>query len=380
MTTKSMFGKMAFFSVCFIGFLTIATISKADVLEPSAYQLFGISAAYNDVFFGDYYGRNGDIEGHAAIKGNVDVQSYGFGSGEQNLHSREVNSTPTLVVGGNVKASGSGVYDGDAYIQGTLTPQAGKTKWNTLSTQGTGPYNSVDPGYQGTAGTVYVKGTQDSDLDYQYQKHTEESIPFDFTVAENQLRTVSSDIWALQNTVGATIEDRNIVIDLSGLTGLQVITLDAAAFMEMGSNRNIFINNAGDDLTLIVNVTNELGLDYLWLRNEIVINGNADPMYADFDGSNILFNTYIENVRIENVAFNASLLALDAEVYVTHGNIDGQVFAGSGYTEAGGEFHAYYTFDDKHFQPAATPEPASMLIFGLGMGALALARRRRKAD
>ena len=361
-------------------FATLTDTMRADIESPSAYQLFGISASYNDVFFGDYYGRNGDIEGHAAIKGNVDVQSYGFGSGEQNLHSREVNSTPTLVVGGNVKASGTGVYDGDAYIQGTLTPQDGGSKWNTLSTKGTGPYNSVDPGYQGTAGTVYVKGTLDADLDYQYQKHTEASIPFDFTVAENQLRTVSSDLWSLENTLDALFEDRNIVIDMTGLSGLQVLTLDAADFMDMGTNRNILINNAGDDLTLVINVTNEQGLDYLWLRNEIVINGEAGPMYADFDGSNILLNTAIENVRIENVAFNASLLALDAEVYVTHGNIDGQVFAGSGYTEAGGEFHAYYTFDDKHFQQTVTPEPASILIFGVGMGALALSRRRRKAE
>ena len=371
----------------FFAFLALAFTANADIVQPNAYQIFGISGAYNDVFFGNYYGNEGDIEGHAAIKGDLTAINYGFGSGEMAKHAGNKN---VLVVGGNVYAKGAGVYDGNAYIAGSLNPTTvnGKTdKWNTVhaTDRVVADYNRENPNYKAEKGTIYANGFPTGDPDStQSQKRFAESgmstIPFDFTVAENQLRTVSTDLRSMQSTIDASFNDRNIVIDMSGLAGLQVLTLDAAHFMGMGSDRNLFINNAGDDLTLIVNIINEQGLDYLWLRNEIVINGNSDPMYAGFDGSNILFNTDMENVRIENVAFNASLLALDAEVYVRQGNIDGQVFAGSGYTERGGEFHAYYTFDDKHFQPTVTPEPASILIFGLGMGSLALARRHRRRN
>lgn len=358
--------------------------ARADIEGTSAGQFFGISSAYNDVFLGNYYGNEGDIEGHAAVGGNLTAINYGFGSGEMATHADNKN---VLVVGGDVYAKGAGVYDGNAYIAGSINPTAvnGKTdKWNTVhaSDRVIAEYNQGNPNYQAEKGTIYANSFPTGNPDtIQNQKWFSESgystIPFDFTVAKEQLQTASSQLWNYQDTLTASFNDRNIVIDLAGLTGLQVLTLDAVDFMNMGDNRNIYINNAGADLTLLINITNELNSDYLWLRNEIVINGVADPMYADFDGSNILLNTDMENVRIENVAFNGSLVALNAEVYVREGNIDGQVFAGSGYTERGGEFHAHYTFDDRHLTNA-TPEPASMLIFGAGLVGLAAVRRFRK--
>ena len=339
-------------------------------------SLLGISAVYNDVFFGDYYGRNGDIEGHAAIKGNVDVQSYAFGSGEQNLHPN--SQGPTLVVGGNVTSSSSGVYDGDAYIAGTLTPQPGQNKWNMLSAMGTGPYNTVDPGYQGTPGWIYVAGTPDVDLDYQYQKHTTDSIPFDFALAEAQLRQVSDSLFGLQDTVYAGIVNGNYTVDLTGLTGLQVVTIDTSVFNELGRTNNIYIN-AGADTTLIINISDPANLGVLNLQKEFIINGIDSPSYGDFDGSNILINTDVALVDVQQAAINASLLALDALIMVQHGNIDGQTFGASAWTMNGGEFHAYYTFDDKHFRGNDVPEPATCLIVACGLVGFGYARRRFSA-
>ena len=316
----------------------------------------------------------GDIEGHAAIKGNLDAHAYGFGSGEQNLHPN--SQGPTLVVGGNAKVSSSSVYDGDAYIAGTLTPQAGQNMWNMLGTQGTGPYNTVDPGYQGTPGWVYVAGTPNSNLDFQYQKNTTESIPFDFVLAEAQLRKVSTDLYALQDTVYAGIINGNYTIDVTG-TGIQVVTIDTSVFNELGRTNNIYIN-AGADTTLIINVTDVLGLGVLNLQKEFIINGIAVPSYGDFDGSNILINTNIAQVDIQRAAINASLLALDAHIMVQSGNIDGQAFGASAWTTNGGEFHAYYTFNDKHFRGASVPEPATCLIVVCGLVGLGYAQRRRE--
>ena len=342
-------------------FLLFAILSAGVFVSSARADLFGISSPYNDVFFGDYYGRNGDIEGHAAIKGNLDVFAYSFGQFHQNLHP--ASQGPTLVVGGNVKSSGATV-EGDTYIAGTLSPQ-GSDKWNTLGIQG--------------YGTMYLGG--DSELLYSYQKPIT-TIPFDFELAEAQLWSVSSNLYNLANTVICEyVNQSTYIIDLTGKTGLQVVTIDAAIFNALLNTQNIWVN-AGADTTLIINVTDDGNAGYLNLKKEFAINGNVNPSYGPFDGSNILINTDIDKVNISGVALNASLLALNAHIDVQNGNIDGQAFGASASTSGGGEFHAFYKFDDKHVHfedtpPASVPEPATCAILACGLLGLGYANRRR---
>ncbi|GHT29222.1 hypothetical protein FACS18942_10260 [Planctomycetales bacterium] len=381
---------------------------RADVVAPGTTQLLGIAAEFNDVFFGDFYGKNGDIEGHAAIQGNVTAIDYGFGGGEMAKHQGET----VLVVGGNVNAKGTGVYDDNAYIKGTLTGintdgTKNSGQWNSMhaTDKVVAQYNQENLNYKAATGTVFAAEIADGAGRYDYHPHQEldaaqhhsfttaadVDLLFDFAVAKEQLTRTSADLAALQSTVSGTFDSsNNYIIDLTGLSGLQVVDIDAQVFQTIGNliGSNLYINtDLNADLTLLINITNQNALEDLYLRREFVINGQGgessgiEHINGSFDGSNILINTDMSHITIENTAINASLLALDAEVYIQHGNINGQTFAGSGYTENGGEFHAYYTFDDKHLTTNATPEPATMLIFGLGAlaaSAFTAARRRMR--
>lgn len=389
---KTYFGNI-FTSFLFTAILLVApSVAQADVITG---PVFGKNAMFQDVFFGNYTGRDGDIEGHAAIKGDVDAFRYGFGSGQQNLHT----DGPVLVVGGNVKATGSGVFDGNGYIGGTSTTYAknaviygqdgttpyirnkviGRSVSDTdyLSPAGEGrtiSYNTLDPGYIGRAGTV--------------QSGYNVSNVFDFDAAEAELRQISSGLFSLNDNItgeasylgeylGKTYQKLELNLTQAGLN---VITLDVSLLNQLGWGT--FSINSQVDSTLLINVTDVNGIGY-WDMATMIINGmdqmEQTKQYYDFDGSNILFNVQ-DSLRINSIGQDiyASVLAVDSDFTVMAGHISGQVFGRSAYTEQGGEFHAYYTFDDKHL-PNATPEPATILIFGIGMvgGAVAAYRRKR---
>lgn len=355
-------------------------VVTADVVHPSADHLFGISAGYNAVIFGNYTGISGDTEGHLAVQGNVDIQNHAIGAGQMVAHQEG----PVLVVGGSVYAGSSGVYDGDAYIGGSLNTTGGYWNGLTANDNTVVGYNSLDPDYKATTGDFYIGDTSNFGTSlgvYGYMHQLESSLPFDFAVAKDQLTQVSTDLRNLtanatgtQDFLNATLYD--YVIDLTDMSGLQVVDVDASILNGLGKSGSIRITG-GEDTTLIINVTNEYGLDVLTLNSTFYVNGEAGEAHNGiFDGRNILITTDIGTVDV-NTTLNASLLALDSVVNVTAGHVSGQTFASEANLTGGGEFHAYYTFDDKHFT-SNVPEPATMLIFGLGLGALPLARRFRK--
>ncbi len=371
------------FRFCFLAALVqFVPILRADVVQSGENRLFGISASYNDVFFGDYFGRGGDTEGHLAVQGSVDVQSHGFGAFRMEKHQ----DGPVLVVGGDVIASGTTVHDGNAYIGGKLNPQKGNSQWNSLGVSSDGVLS--EPGYQGSSGTIYVNDDSTFNRPYNvpgYHKSFAEGniseLPFDFGLAKGQLQTVSSSLWALGETAtGAYNSSGDYVIDLIGSGGLQAVTVDAGIFQRLAeTGKNLFVN-AGADTTLILNVSDMYGIGLLDLSRELFLNGQNEQFDGEFDGGNVLINTNVKNVNVSNANINASILALDALFDIQGGHISGQVFGDSVDLTNGGELHAYYTFDDRHFD-VLTPEPATFAFFAIagviGLSMTYCSRRKR---
>lgn len=366
--------------VCVCSLFLLSSVARADVVGAGVSHLFGISSAYNDVFFGNYEGVNGDIEGHAAIGGDLTASAYSFGDWRREKHSEG----PVLVVGGNAYVSSSTYADGDVYVQGSMNNFDGTPAgWNALTRNNNTGGTVTDPGYvSNMAGNVYIGDKSNlGSSHYDYYKQLEGGIPFDFALAKEQLTNVSSELMALGATAQVQQNGKNFVVDVRGSDGLQTVFIDAALFQLMndisGSSLSIL---ADADTTVLVNVTNDSNLDILYLTKDLILNGHAGDFDDDgFDGRNVLFNVdgSIDEIYLAEISFQGSILAVDSNFDVQHGHVSGQAFGNNATTSNGGEFHAYYDFDDKHFNNV-TPEPASILIFGAGIGGLALTRRFRK--
>lgn len=371
---KSVFVIFGFLGI--MVFLCSPLLLKGESVSSGESRLFGIAADYNNVFFGDYRGTNGDIEGHAAIGGNLYASAYSFGDWRREKHS----GGPVLVVGGDAYVSSSTVGDGDAYIGGNLYAYNGAKNWNMLTRSTTSGILTDSSYISNYDGTIYIGG--ENKISYDYYEQLNGEVPFDFAAAQNALRTVSSELMSFNATTLGIFTNGDYVIDLSGLSGIQTVFVDAQIFQMLSNTGKNMMIYADADTTLILNVTNELGLDTLYLNRDVLLNGHAADFDSDdFDGRNLLMNvdSSIENIDVSKISFQGSILAVDSHFDVAHGHVSGQAFGASATTTNGGEFHAYYNFDDKHFGDGTTntPEPATILIFGIGLGGLALRHRLR---
>lgn len=279
---------------------------------------------FNAVIFGNLHAEGGDTEGRLAVGGNLFAQYYSVG-----FHSAPDASKNSLVVAGDLNAPGMWqVFNGNTRYGGNLIA--------TPSTQA--PYT-----IQQAAGV------------------------FDFLSVQTEMTATSAYLASLVGNGTSLFQWSTLT-----LTGtdpdLNIFHVDPTEWAN-ASNRII---NAPSSSTVIVNV----GGTSVTATGGLQLQGIAlEKVLYNFHQAN--------NLKFSSIAILGSVLAPQAHLDLSSGNINGYSVVGSAKTYWGGEFHDY-TFTGSIPPPPPTtvdviPEPAyfqmgALVAFG-GLGLLRLRRR-----
>jgi choice-of-anchor A domain-containing protein len=289
----------------------------------------GISAGGNVTIQNSWIQQGNVIAGY-----NVDVQSSTIGQGGVNLGGVVAGGNATLMnfyVNGDVKASGTATLS-EGQVQGSVqAPTINKT--------------NVDP--WGTAKSPPVVPT------------------INLNEVTAYFKTASQDIGNHTSEDGLLTSYLNNALSLSLHSGENYFTMTDEEF------KNIWGANVSgpSDAKLFINVVNEKGekVDFDWV--EWYLSGGISL-------SNILVNfPYAEEVFFTDGS-NVDLLMPFATTRFDVGLVTGTLVAG--------DLYGGYMCDEKRpggqvNLPPSVPEPATFLLVGLGMMALA-ALRKKSAD
>lgn len=323
------------FTACILAFATMSIIQngavRADVVNP-----FYAVGNFNTVIFGDLTcNSSSDNEGYMAVGGNITTTSWGGYGFASKMGGSAQEGDVGLVVGGDLNIGSGQLYAGDYYIGGTNT--AGQ-KFNTQ------------------IGTGLAE------------------CPVDFGAMQSELRSVSAALVELGtaadpvNFYGST----QITVTSGELNILNINVSDLAngslaglTLVGMTSDTQVILNLIGDADNNVLNMLYRESSGYgLW-------------------GDNVMLNLVgIDEFNINShggLAF--SILAVDTDLNVSNAHLQGLVVADN-VTMTNAEFHTDVSFvpevDLPTDNPAATPEPGTVLVFGLGLLGLPLFRRMRR--
>ncbi|MBB5686298.1 choice-of-anchor A family protein [Sphingobium boeckii] len=262
---------------------------------------------------------NGTIRGNTAVGGDATFGNFNATSGLGNA----ANATDTIVVGGKLTANSGTVSHGNAVAGSLALPS-----WNIFS--------------NGSART----GTGSIDF-----------------VAEAAALSYASTTLANTASNGSTLFQYGGLTFTGTNAAVNIFTVSGA---DLASTNNFNVNAPSGSL-VIFNIS---GLSDQF-SGGINLNGLAS--------SNVLFNFFqATTLNLTNIAVKGTILAPNAALNFTNGNVDGQVLAKS---IVGNGFDISNTrYAGTLARPTgAVPEPGTwaMMITGFGIVGFAMRRRRR---
>lgn len=279
----------------------------------SASGLFGPVGDFNVIIRDNFIASNSDVEGRAAIGGNLEVINYSFASGIGN------KSGVSLSVGGDFKYTNGQVFKGDVRTKDTTPTTSGFTVLNGTMFSGSGL-------------TVWVP-------------------------------TLVTEMVARSGFVGHAAIDGNTsmtssTLNLSGGSGSVRYFKVTAAQLASASTIKI---NAPSSATVVINVTG----------SSVTMSNSGISLLGGVTESSVLFNFYQATaLTVSGINIKGSVLAPQASLVFNNGQINGQVVAKS--MSGNGEFHY-----DPFCGSVPVPEPASMVAMALGGIGLIRARRKK---
>jgi len=274
--------------------------------------------------FGDFTANFSDVEGNAAVGGDLDTVDYSFGF---QLSPNLAVDTDVLTVQGDSTMTRSRVYYGDFSHSGAETLHQ-----------------------TGVDGTIRSPAT------------------FDFSAAQNRYVALSSSLSELTKTGTATSQFNklSLVGDPSLDVNIFLVTPD------------LWLDNNGNDVTVIdldiptgsTAIINVAGAtpEISALGFDDVIDGQPSPFRH-----RTLFNFFeADEVTTKNIGLEGALLAPNADLSHLDAVIYGQVIAGS--------FEGNGQIDLEPFSGVIpVPEPRSGLIMFFAVCLVGISRRKRQA-
>ncbi|MCX6954825.1 MAG: choice-of-anchor A family protein [Verrucomicrobia bacterium] len=279
---------------------------------------------------------NSDTEGRVAVGGNATFSGYSVG----NQASNPTPATGSLVVGGNLTATGGQVYNGSIYVGGTYS----------------GPGYSLNS----AAGSVTSYGLGNA-------------VPFDFAAAKTAL-TAKSLAYGAEAANGTSVLQWSTLTLTGTQTGLNALNIFNITAAQLASASSLVLNVAAGSHVLI----NVSGTSVNFSNKGL----------SGFDPENTLFNFYQANsLTMSGIGIEGSILAVNAAVNFQSGQMNGQLIAKSfgGAAWGVGELHEHPL--DSQLPPLVPPTQSisvpdtatTSLLVGLAFALLLAARARRQA-
>ncbi len=314
--------------------LVFALLVFGTVISSNADQVLGPAANYNVFVLGNLNGHNADVEGNLAVGGNMTTTVYGVGHRNRGFYDA------ALVVGGDAKLGTGELQNGNLYYGGSYT--------------NTGGFN-----VQG--GTI--------------NKYSAANAPIDFAAAAAYFGDLSSSWGALDATAGSSAKNQWSKLTINagaGVDGLAVVNMSVTDFLNAWTTEII----AAAGTTVLINVFGDSAI----IQGQTQYSGGVTA-------SNVMFN-FVDatSLTFQQIGFSANMIAVNATATITQGQMDGQFIFGNLNQPGTGEFHNNINFNGDlpippnvdPEDPSATPEPATLLILGLGMLGTGFVARRRK--